>query len=129
MIEVCILRYAIRNLFLRIKRFLLATGSTYRNRRKSIPANHRRYRAPIICDCSFVRTHIAPRFNTHSRFYSRERYSSNDRGRFSHLQRTHRGLFRGTNRSATNYRSDEWALTAASLTCNHRRGDKSFYCH
>lgn len=36
------------------------------------------------------------------------------------------GLFRGTNRSATNYRSNEWVLTAASLTRNYRRNGKSF---
>jgi len=41
------------------------TGGTCRNRRKSIPANHHRRRAPIIRDCSFVRTHIASRFYTH----------------------------------------------------------------
>lgn len=103
-------------------------------RRKSIPGQ-----SPSLPRSNYPRlqfradAHAPPRFYAHihtSFLAARALRSGNDRGRFSHLQRTHRGLFRGTNRSATNYRSAERALTAASLTCNHRdRGGKSFHCH
>lgn len=49
-----------------------------------------------------------------------------DEADFRICNRTGCGLFRGTNRSATNYRSNEWVLTAASLTRNYRRNGKSF---
>lgn len=49
-----------------------------------------------------------------------------DKAEFRIYNWTDCGLFRGTNRSATNYHSNEWILTAASLTRNYRRNGKSF---
>ena len=59
-------------------------------------------------------------------FYPCECYKGNRRSRFRICNRTGYGLFRGTNRSPTNYRSNEWVLAAASLTRNYRRNGKSF---
>lgn len=59
-------------------------------------------------------------------FYPCECYERNRRSRFRICNRTGYGLFRGTNRSPTNYRSNEWVLAAASLTRNYRRNGKSF---
>lgn len=59
-------------------------------------------------------------------FYPCECYEGNGRSRFRICNRTGYGLFRGTNRSPTNYRSNEWVLAAASLTRNYRRNGKSF---
>lgn len=52
--------------------------------------------------------------------------SGTDEADFRICSRTSCGLFRGTNRSASNYRSNEWVLTAASLTRNYRWNGKSF---